>query len=62
MLEILITVHLFCAAQFAMLGARRPDFRRQPPMDDLVFLLLTLAFFAACVGLVGLFERMRPRP
>jgi hypothetical protein len=40
----------------------RPVPRWEASMDDAVFLLLTLAFFAACIGLVGLFERMRPRP
>jgi hypothetical protein len=28
-------------------------------MDDLVYLVLTIAFFAATFGLVYLFERMR---
>jgi hypothetical protein len=31
-------------------------------MADLAFLALTAGFFAACIGLVHLFERMRPRP
>ena len=28
-------------------------------MEDIVFLALTVAFFAACIGLVHLFERVR---
>jgi hypothetical protein len=31
-------------------------------MDDLLFAALTVAFFAGSIGLVVLFERMRPRP
>jgi hypothetical protein len=31
-------------------------------MDDLVFLMLAAAFFAASIGLVHVFERLRPRP
>jgi hypothetical protein len=31
-------------------------------MADLVFFALTVGFFAASIGLVHLFERMRPRP
>lgn len=30
-------------------------------MSDVVFMLLTLAFFAGTVGLVHLFERLRGR-
>lgn len=29
-------------------------------MGDLVFLVLTAAFFAASIGLVRLFDRLRP--
>jgi hypothetical protein len=31
-------------------------------MSDLIFLALAVAFFAATVGLVHLFERLRGRP
>jgi hypothetical protein len=30
-------------------------------VNDLVFIALTVAFFAASIGLIELFERMRPK-